>query len=114
MENYNCDNIYDKNKQLSYRLCCNKYNCRPPCPVPPPCPTPPPCHPACLKACQKQEGNQKQDLGDLNQAQGDRLKEIVLSKENYNLLKEKNDAIKTKMKADIKELAAQLKTNIEN
>ena len=41
-------------------------------------------------------------------------KEIVLSKENYNLLKEKNDAIKTKMKADIKELAAQLKTNIEN
>lgn len=41
-------------------------------------------------------------------------KEIVLSKENYNLLKEKNDAIKTKMKADIKELAAQIKTNIEN
>ena len=40
-------------------------------------------------------------------------KEIVLSRENYNLLKAQNDATKTQMKADMKALTTQVKMNLE-
>lgn len=40
--------------------------------------------------------------------------ETVLSKDNYNLLKAQNDVTKMRMKADIKALIAQFKTNLKN
>lgn len=40
--------------------------------------------------------------------------ETVLSRENYNLLKAQNDETKTRMKADMKALTAQFKTNLKN
>ncbi|HBD86363.1 MAG TPA: hypothetical protein DC001_02940 [Clostridiales bacterium] len=39
--------------------------------------------------------------------------ETVLSRENYNLLKAQNDETKTRMKADLKAIAAQFKTNLK-
>lgn len=39
--------------------------------------------------------------------------EAVLSKDNYHLLKAQNDATKTQMKADVKALITQFKTNFK-